>query len=186
VPQGTVRPARPADVPEIVALIRELAEFEQSLEHAQMTESQLTALLFGGTAEAPGVAATTPSGVPAAYCHVVEHHSVEHHSDDGRQLGGCAIWFLNVSTWNGTHGLYLEDLFVRPQLRGSGYGRSLLAALARVCVERGYQRFEWWVLDWNESALGFYRKLGAVAMDEWTVQRLTGDALTTLAAEAQA
>jgi GNAT superfamily N-acetyltransferase len=164
-----------------VALVRELAEYEQSLEHAQMTELALTALLFGGTADAPGVAATTPSGVPAAYCHVVEHHS-----DDGRGLGGCAIWFLNVSTWNGTHGLYLEDLFVRPDLRGSGYGRSLLAALARVCVDRAYQRFEWWVLDWNESALGFYRKLGAVAMDEWTVQRLTGDALSALAAEAPA
>ena len=178
-PQGTVRPARPGDVPEIVALVRELADYEQSLPHATMTELALATLLFGGTADAPGVVATTPSGVPAAYCHVVEHNG-----DDGRELGGCAIWFLNVSTWNGTHGLYLEDLFVRPHLRGSGYGRSLLAALARVCVDRGYQRLEWWVLDWNESALGFYRKIGAVAMDEWTVQRLTGDALTALAADA--
>lgn len=96
-------------------------------------------------------------------------------------LAGFALWFLNFSTWTGTHGIYLEDLFVRPELRGQGHGRALLQTLARLCVERGYQRLEWWVLDWNEPALRFYRSTGACPMDEWTVHRLTGDALRALA-----
>lgn len=163
-------------------MVRELAEYENSLDQVEMTQAQLTGLLFGGS-PADGVTAGTPSGAPAAYAHVVEHRSEE--AGDLRTLGGFALWFLNVSTWTGTHGVYLEDLFVRPELRGHGYGRALLASLAQVCVSRGYRRLEWWVLDWNEPALEFYRRVGAVPMDEWTVQRMTGPALEALAGGAQ-
>jgi GNAT superfamily N-acetyltransferase len=173
---GTVRPARPDDVAEILAMVRDLAEYERAADEVKATEEQLTALLFGGTPQAPDVAATTPSGAPAAYAFVVDHPD-----DAGHRLGAFALWFLNTSTWNGTHGVYLEDLYVRPELRGSGYGTALLRSLAQVCVERGYRRLEWWVLDWNEPAMGFYRALCAVAMDEWTVHRVTGDALAALA-----
>lgn len=174
---GRVRPALPGDVPEILAMIRELAEYERAAHEVESTEEQLTALLFGGTAHAPGTESTTPSGAPAAYAHVVEHPDAEH----GTRLGAFALWFLNTSTWTGTHGVYLEDLYVRPHLRGTGYGTALLRTLAAVCEERGYRRLEWWVLDWNEPALGFYRSIGAVPMDEWTVHRVTGEALTALA-----
>ncbi len=177
---GRIRPAAPDDVPEILAMIRDLAEYERSLHEVETTEHQLLALLFGGTPTAPGIAATTPNGVPAAYAHVVEHPDPER----GTRLGAFALWFLNVSTWTGTHGIYLEDLYVRPELRGSGYGRRLLQTLAQVCQDRGYRRLEWWVLDWNEPALGFYRNLGALPMDEWTVHRVTGDDLAALAAGA--
>lgn len=177
--EGKVRPAVPEDVPELLRMVRELADYEKSLDQVEMTEQQLTALLFGGTPLAPGVAATTPSGVPAAYAHVVEQPDAD--PSDPRRLGGFAIWFLNLSTWTGTHNLYLEDLYVRPELRGRGYGKALLQTLAQVCVEKGYQRFEWWVLDWNEPAIGFYRSIGAVGMDEWTVQRVSGPALARLA-----
>jgi GNAT superfamily N-acetyltransferase len=163
----------PADVEQILALVRDLAEYEHCLDQVAMTADQLHALLFGGTVQDPGPA-TTPSGVPAAYCHVVD-------LPDGTGLAGFALWFLNVSTWTGRHGVYLEDLYVRPELRGHGHGRALLASLAAICVERGYARLEWWVLDWNEPAIGFYRSLGAVGMDEWTVQRVDGAALADLA-----
>jgi GNAT superfamily N-acetyltransferase len=172
---GSIRPATPEDVPEILAMIRELAEYEQAAHEVETTEKQLTALLFGGIAD--GVAATTPSGAPAAYAHVVDHPD----ADAGTRLGAFALWFLNTSTWTGTHGVYLEDLYVRPALRGTGYGKRLLATLAQVCLDRGYRRLEWWVLDWNEPALGFYRSIGAEPMDEWTVHRVTGTALDDLA-----
>jgi GNAT superfamily N-acetyltransferase len=149
-----IRPARPDDVPGILALVRELAEYERSLHEVTATEDDLRAALFGDH--------------PAVYCHVIEQD---------HELAGFALWFLNFSTWLGRHGIYLEDLFVRPQHRGLGYGRALLLELARIADERGYRRVEWWVLDWNESAHGFYRRLGAAPMDEWTVWRLTGDAL---------
>jgi GNAT superfamily N-acetyltransferase len=174
---GLIRPATPADVPEILALIRELAEYERSAHEVETTVEQLTALLFGGVAD--GVAATTPGGAPAAYAHVVEHPD----ADRGTTLGAFALWFLNTSTWTGTHGVYLEDLYVRPQLRGAGYGKRLLQTLAQVCLEHGYRRLEWWVLDWNEPALGFYRSIGAEPMDEWTVHRVTGEALESLAGQ---
>lgn len=154
-------------MPEILALIRELAEYEREPDAVVATEAQLHDALFAGAA--------TPSGLPAVHCQVVEH--------EGR-VGGMALWFLSFSTWLGRHGLYLEDLYVRPELRGLGYGRQLLAALAGVCVERGYGRMEWSVLDWNAPAIGFYRGLDAVGMDEWTVYRVTGDALDRLAREA--
>jgi GNAT superfamily N-acetyltransferase len=109
------------------------------------------------------------------FAHVAEHEGA---------VVGFALWFLNYSTWLGRHGIYLEDLYVRPDMRGQGLGRQLLAELAALCVQRGYGRLEWWVLDWNEPSIGFYRSLGAVAMDEWTVQRLTGQALAGLAGQA--
>lgn len=174
---GRIRAARLEDVPEILAMIRELADYERSLHEVETTEEQLAALLFGGLAD--GIPSTTPSGSPAAYAHVVEHPD----EAAGTSIGGFALWFLNTSTWTGTHGVYLEDLYVRPSLRGTGYGKRLLATLAGLCLERGYRRLEWWVLDWNEPALGFYRSIGAEPMDEWTVQRVSGAALETLASE---
>lgn len=160
-PQGLIRRAEPRDVPEILQMIRDLAEYEKALDEATATEEQLNAALFGDN--------------PKVFAHVVEH------AGEGYGLGGFALWFLNFSTWLGKHGLYLEDLYVRPELRGSGYGKALLSTLAQECVENDYGRFEWWVLDWNEPALGFYRSIGAVPMDEWTVQRVTGEALQQLA-----
>jgi GNAT superfamily N-acetyltransferase len=112
---------------------------------------------------------------PAVFAHVAVV--------DG-EIVGFAVWFLSFSTWLGRHGIYLEDLYVRPEHRGGGHGRALLATLAQIAVDRGYGRLEWAVLDWNEPALAFYRSLGAVALDEWTVHRLTGDALRGVAAQA--
>jgi GNAT superfamily N-acetyltransferase len=174
---GQIRPATVEDVPEILELIKELAEYERAADEVKSTVEQLTALLFGGTSSAPGIDATTPNGAPAAYAFVVDHPNPE----TGSRLGGFALWFLNTSTWTGTHGVYLEDLYIRPSLRGHGYGKRLLSRLAQVCIERGYRRLEWWVLDWNEPALGFYRSIGAVPMDEWTVHRVSGEELAELA-----
>lgn len=154
-----IRAATEADVDAIVALVQELAEYEREPESCHLTAEQLAAALFGPA--------------PAAFCHVA---TVEHEGGDG-QVVGCAVWFLNFSTWTGVHGIHLEDLYVRPAHRGSGLGRALLATLAEICVERGYGRLEWSVLDWNEPSIGFYRSLGAVSMDEWTTFRLTGPAL---------
>jgi GNAT superfamily N-acetyltransferase len=164
VTEGTIRRAEPRDVAEILGMVRDLAVYERLADQAVATEDQFQAALFGSD--------------PKAFAHVVEHESA-----DSQHLGGFALWFLNYSTWTGKHGLYLEDLYVRPELRGTGYGKRLLSALAQECVEHDYARFEWSVLDWNEPALGFYRSLGAVAMDEWTVHRVTGDDLRRLAAE---
>ncbi|MEV5725436.1 GNAT family N-acetyltransferase [Streptomyces pharetrae] len=154
-----IRTATPADIPVIHTLIRELAAYERAPEEARATEAQLHEALFGER--------------PAAYAHIAE-------DDTSGEPVGFAVWFLNFSTWRGTHGVYLEDLFVRPSARGAGHGKALLAELARLCVERGYQRLEWSVLDWNEPAIGFYRSLGAVPQDEWTVYRLTDQALADL------
>jgi GNAT superfamily N-acetyltransferase len=154
-----IRPAVPADVDRLVALVRELADYERSLDQVVLTSEQLAAALFG------------PS--PALFCHVAE---------DSGTVVGMALWFLNFSTWRGTHGVYLEDLYVQPAARGAGHGRALLASLAAVARDNGYSRLEWAVLDWNEPAIGFYRSLGAEPMDEWTTWRLTGDALHALAA----
>ena len=98
-------------------------------------------------------------------------------------MQGLAIWFLNYSTWTGTHGIYLEDLFIRPSARGKGYGKAFLRHLASICVERGYHRLQWWVLDWNQEAIEFYQRLGAQLMDEWTTMRVDGDALHYLSVE---
>lgn len=154
-----IRRARPADVPAIYQLIRELAEYERSLPEVTGTQDQLRESLFGPE--------------PAVFAHVAVHEG---------KVAGFALWFLNYSTWLCSHGIYLEDLYVTPELRGQGIGRALLAELAALCVQRGYGRLEWWVLDWNEPALRFYRSLSAVGMNDWTVHRLTGAALAELAA----
>ncbi|MDQ0991587.1 GNAT family N-acetyltransferase [Streptomyces sp. V3I7] len=154
-----IRAATPVDVPVIHALIRELAEYEKALDEARAGEEQLREALFGTR--------------PAAFAHL----AVEEGS--GEPVG-FALWFLNFSTWRGVHGIYLEDLYVRPEARGGGHGRALLAGLARICVERGYERLEWSVLNWNRPAIGFYESLGARPQDEWTVYRLTDGPLAEL------
>jgi GNAT superfamily N-acetyltransferase len=153
-----IRPAKPADVAEIHAMVRELAEYEKALDEAKATPEQLHDALFGEN--------------PRVFAHIAE--------DDAGDVVGFALWFLNFSTWTGVHGIYLEDLYVRPPARGAGYGKALLAQLARICVERGYTRLEWSVLDWNAPAIAVYRSQGAVPMDEWTVHRLAGDALLAM------
>lgn len=158
-----IRAARVEDVPGIHALIRELAEYERAPREMVATEGDLAAALFGDE--------------PAVFALVAEHAG----AGAGITMAGFALWFRNYSTWTGTHGVYLEDLYVRPELRGHGYGGALLAELAAIAVERGYARFEWSVLDWNEPAIGFYRSIGARPMDGWTVQRIDGDALAALA-----
>ncbi|MFD7902632.1 GNAT family N-acetyltransferase [Kitasatospora sp. NPDC059747] len=152
-----IRTALPTDVPVIRAMIRELAEYEKAPHEAVATDEQLHDALFGPA--------------PALFGLIAE-------DDATGEPAGFAVWFLNFSTWRGTHGIYLEDLYVRPESRGGGHGKALLLELARIAVERGYSRVEWSVLDWNEPSIDFYKALGAVAMDEWTVYRLTGDALT--------
>ena len=154
----TVRRIRPDDVPAVVALVRELADYEKALHEVRLTEAQLHERLFGEA--------------PALFGHVAV-------VDD--RVVGMALWFLNFSTWRGTHGIYLEDLYVQPQHRGAGLGKQLLRTLAGLCVERGYSRLEWSVLDWNAPSIAFYEAAGAVPMDGWTVFRLTDDALTTVA-----
>ena len=154
-----IRRVEPGDVAAVVGLVHELAEYERAAASCLLTADQLRDALFG------------PS--PALFGHVAEV--------DG-EVVGCALWFLSFSTWRGVHGLYLEDLYVRPAHRGAGLGRALLATLAGVCAERGYARLEWAVLDWNAPAIAFYRAIGAVPLDGWTVQRLDGDALAALAA----
>jgi GNAT superfamily N-acetyltransferase len=156
-----IRPARPADVPAIYQLIRDLAAYEKALPEVTGTEQDLRRALLADS--------------PAVFAHVAEQ--------DG-EVAGFALWFLNFSTWAGQHGIYLEDLYVRPDMRRFGLGRALLAELARICVDRGYARLEWWVLDWNQPARAFYASLGAAEMDEWTVHRLTGPALRALAGRA--
>jgi GNAT superfamily N-acetyltransferase len=160
--EGLIRRARPEDVPEILAMVHDLAVYENEPDAAQATESQFLAALFGPE--------------PKVFAHVVEHEAPDH------RLGGFALWFLNFSTWLGKHGLYLEDLYVRPELRGSGYGKRLLGCLANECVENDYGRLEWWVLDWNKPSRDFYEAHGAQALTEWIPYRVTGEDLTTLAA----
>lgn len=159
-----IRSADSADVPEILAMITELAEYERARDEVVATEDQLHRALFGPE--------------PALYALIATEETTG-------EVVGFALWFLNFSTWLGRHGIYLEDLYVRPSHRGHGYGKALLQALARIAVERGYGRFEWWVLDWNTPALDFYRSIDAEPMDEWTVQRVSGDALHRLADSAE-
>ena len=155
-----VRDATPSDIDQIYEYIHALAKYEKAPEEAVLSKSDLNQSLFGQS--------------PQVYCLL----SVQ----DG-QVSGIAIWHLNYSTWLGKHGMYLEDLFVDPKFRGQGHGKALLVRLAQICVERGYPRFSWWVLDWNKPSIDFYESLGAKAMDEWTVFRVSGDALTKLASQ---
>ena len=152
-----LRPAKADDIPAILQLIRGLAEYEKSLDEVVATEDNLRASFFCEN--------------PQVFCHIaVEDEAVV----------GIAIWHLNYSTWLGKHGMYLEDLYVVPEARGRGYGMALLKELAKLCVLREYERLQWWVLDWNEPSIEFYKSIGAVPMDEWTVFRVCGDALNKL------
>jgi GNAT superfamily N-acetyltransferase len=154
----TIRPATPADVGTILGFVRELAEFERAPNEVTSTEAVMHEALFGAH--------------PAAEAIIADKEGVS---------VGMAVFYHNFSTWTGVRGIWLDDLYVTPDARGSGAGRALLSHLAGIAVDRGCQRFEWWVLDWNERAIEFYGKVGAEAMDEWTTQRLTGDALRKLA-----
>ncbi len=155
-----IRYATKADVPRIHQLIKDLAEYEKAPLEAKASLEQIEASLF--------------STNPHAFCHVVDV--------DG-EVVGISIWFLNYSTWLGKPGIYLEDLYIDPAFRGKGFGLSLLRELAKICIEREYERLQWWVLDWNQPSIEFYKSLGAVPMDEWTVFRVSGEALTKLAAK---
>ena len=152
-----IRPARQEEVGVVLQLIHDLAVYEKAPNEVEATEKELLETIF--------------SIDPKVFCDLVEV--------DG-EIAGMAIWFLNYSTWQGKHGIYLEDLFIKPEYRGRGYGKALLKHLAKICDDKGYGRFQWWVLDWNSPAIEFYRSLGAVAMDEWTVYRVSGQALKDL------
>lgn len=155
----TIRSATPADAPTILRFVKELATYEREPDAVKATEADFERVLFG----------------PRPYAEAVIAEG------DGAPLG-FALFFHNFSTWQGKPGVYLEDLYVTPEARGKGVGKLLLAHLAKIAVERDCARLEWSVLDWNEPAISFYRSLGAVPMDEWTVNRVSGDALATLAA----
>ncbi|MBU6299135.1 MAG: GNAT family N-acetyltransferase [Alphaproteobacteria bacterium] len=153
-----IRPAVPADAALILSFIRDLAAYEKLSHEVTATEAEVRAKLFGAG--------------PRVFCNIAEA--------DG-EPAGFAVWFFNFSTFLGKHGLYLEDLFVRPQFRGRGIGKALLVHLARHAVAEGCGRLEWWVLDWNAPAIDFYKSLGAEPMSDWTVFRVAGGALERLA-----
>ena len=153
-----IRAARPGDAPAILAFIRELAEYEKLLHEVRITLADVEALLF--------------CAAPRVFCDIAETASGP---------VGFALWFYSVSTFEGRHGLYLEDLYVRPEARGGGVGKALLAHLARRCAAEGLARLEWSVLDWNAPAIAFYDSLGATAKTDWITRRLSGDSLARLA-----
>jgi GNAT superfamily N-acetyltransferase len=152
-----IRRVRESDADAVVGLVHELAEYEKAPQECHLDAEQLHTALFGPA--------------PALFGHVAEVEG---------EVVGCALWFLNFSTWRGVHGIYLEDLYVRQNMRGSGLGKALLAELAAECRRRGYGRLEWWVLNWNSPAIEFYRSLGGEPMDEWTVYRLSDGSLDAL------
>ena len=153
-----IRSAVASDAALILGFVEGLADYEKLRHEAQATEADIVRDLFGPD--------------PKVFCEL---------AFAGERPVGFALWYYTYSTFQGRHGLWLEDLFVLDSERGRGYGKALMRALAAVCVERGYSRFEWTVLDWNEPAIGFYRSLGVTPLTEWTTQRLTGDALLALA-----
>ena len=155
-----IRSAEISDLSVILQFIHDLAKYEKAPNEVKLSLSELEESLFGNT--------------PQVYCLISEA--------DGKATG-FAVWHLNYSTWLGRHGIYLEDLYVDPKYRGLGHGKALLRRLAQICIERGYKRLQWWVLDWNETAIEFYKSIGAQPMDEWTVFRVSGSSLEKLATE---
>jgi GNAT superfamily N-acetyltransferase len=163
-PATRVRDAEPADVARIAEMVRELATYEKELDQVESSADSFTEIMF------------PTNGNPLGFCLMAEVQD-----DEGRwDAVGFAAWYVTFSTWTGKHGIWLEDLYVSPEQRGSGLGKALLARLAQIAVERGYKRVEWWVLRWNEPALGFYRRLGAQDLDGWVHYRIDGDALEEL------
>ncbi len=152
-----IRPAKREEVGEVLQLIQDLATYEKAPDQVEASRDDLLNTIFAKE--------------PRVFCDLVEV--------DG-QIAGMAIWFLNYSTWQAKHGIYLEDLYIKPEFRARGYGKALLKHLAQICDKQGYGRLQWWVLDWNSPAIEFYRSFGAEAMDEWTVYRTSGQALKDL------
>jgi GNAT superfamily N-acetyltransferase len=157
-----IRRARPGDAPLVLTMVRELADYEKLSHEVEATEADMDVALFGDN--------------PLLFCEIAEWEN---------EPVGFAVWFLNFSTFSGRPGLYLEDLFVRPTHRGKGIGKALLAHLATACVANGWSRLQWAVLDWNTPSIEFYKSLGAVLVDEWTMCRLSGRALAALAGGAR-
>ena len=153
-----IRRARPDEAGLVLSLVRELADYEKLLHEVEATEAMIGAALFGSN--------------PRLFCDIAEWNG---------EVAGCAVWFINFSTFSGRSGIYLEDLFVRPARRGNGIGKALLSHLAKECLANGWSRLQWSVLDWNTPSIEFYQSLGAQLMDEWTVCRLGGPALIALA-----
>ena len=152
-----IRPAKREEVGEVLQLIQDLATYEKAPDQVEASRDDLLNTIFAKE--------------PRVFCDLVEV--------DG-QIAGMAIWFLNYSTWQAKHGIYLEDLYIKPEFRAKGYGKALLKHLAQICDKEGYGRLQWWVLDWNSPAIEFYKSFGAEAMDEWTVYRTSGQALKNL------
>jgi len=152
-----IRPAKREEVGEVLQLIQDLATYEKAPDQVEASEDDLLNTIFAKE--------------PRVFCDLVEVNG---------QIAGMAIWFLNYSTWQAKHGIYLEDLYIKPEFRARGYGKALLKHLAQICDREGYGRLQWWVLDWNSPAIEFYRSFGAEAMDEWTVYRTSGQALKDL------
>jgi diamine N-acetyltransferase len=159
----SIRAARSDDAALVLGFVRELAAYEKLSHEVGATEAMISEALFGAQ--------------PRVYCDIAEWNS---------EPVGFSLWFLNFSSFRGRHGIYLEDLFVRPAHRGYGIGKALMATLAKRCVENGWARFEWSVLDWNAPSIAFYKSIGATMMDEWTICRVSGEALQTLATESAA
>jgi GNAT superfamily N-acetyltransferase len=153
-----IRRARPDEAGLVLSLVRELAEYEKLLHEVEATEAMISEALFGSNVR--------------LFCDIAEWNG---------EAAGFAVWFINFSTFSGRSGIYLEDLFVRPELRGKGIGKALLSHLAKECVANGWSRLQWSVLDWNTPSIEFYKSLGAVLMDEWTVCKVAGPALAALA-----
>ena len=152
-----IRPAKREEVGDVLQLIQDLATYEKAQDQVEASKDDLLNTIFAKE--------------PRVFCDLVEV--------DG-QIAGMAIWFLNYSTWQAKHGIYLEDLYIKPEFRARGYGKALLKHLAQICDREGYGRLQWWVLDWNSPAIEFYKSFGAEAMDEWTVYRTSGQALKDL------
>ena len=152
-----IRPAKREEVGDVLQLIQDLATYEKAPDQVEASKDDLLNTIFAKE--------------PRVFCDLVEV--------DG-QIAGMAIWFLNYSTWQAKHGIYLEDLYIKPEFRARGYGKALLKHLAQICDKEGYGRLQWWVLDWNSPAIEFYKSFGAEAMDEWTVYRTSGQALKDL------